>query len=123
VAAFGNAMEDRATHGRHYELCGPRVYTLKALVTFVAKQTGQRKWIIGLPDWASRLQASVLQFVPGKPFTPDNYRSLQTPSTCRDDGLAALGITRTSLETAGSRSLLHDGRLRRLDRFRRHSGR
>jgi uncharacterized protein YbjT (DUF2867 family) len=123
VAAFGNAMEDRSTYGRHYELCGPRVYTLKELVTFVAEQTGQRKWIIGLPDWASRLQASVLQFVPGKPFTPDNYRSLQTPSTCREDGLAALGITRTSLETAGSRSLLHDGRLRRLDQFRRSSGR
>jgi NADH dehydrogenase len=61
VAAFGNAIEDRATHGRHYELCGPRVYTLKELVTFVAKQTGQRKWIIGLPDWASRLQDRGLQ--------------------------------------------------------------
>jgi len=123
VAAFGNAIKDRTTHGRHYELCGPHVYTLKELVAFVAEHTGQRKWILGLPDWASRLQAAILQYVPGKPFTPDNYRSLLTPSTCSHDGLAALGITPSSLETAGVRCLLRDGRVRRLDQFRRHSGR
>ncbi len=93
VAAFANALEQRDTFGRHYELCGPRVYTLEQLVRFVAFHSGRYKSIIRLPDWASRLQAKVLQYAPGKPFTPDNYLSLQTPSICHEEGLAALGIS------------------------------
>jgi len=105
ATAFANALEDRRTFGRHYELCGPETYTLEQLVRFIAEHTGRHKLIVGLPDWASRLQASVLQFAPGKPFTPDNYQSLQTPSVCQEDGLAALGITPTSLQNAGVRFL------------------
>jgi NADH dehydrogenase len=123
VQAFGNALADPATFGHHYELCGPRAYTLKELVQFVASQTGRRKWIIGLPDWASRAQAAVLQFVPGKPFTRDNYLSLQTPSLCRQNGLSLLGIEPVSLESAGPRCLAGSGRNGRLQRIRRHSGR
>jgi NADH dehydrogenase len=32
----------------------------------------------------SRLQAMVLQNLPGKLFTMDNYRSLQTDNVCKD---------------------------------------
>ncbi len=103
AAAFANALEDRSTFGRHYELCGPETYTLEQLVRFISEHSGRHKPIIRLPDWASRLQAAILQYVPGKPFTPDNYQSLQTPSVCQEDGLAALGITPTSLENAGAR--------------------
>jgi NADH dehydrogenase len=123
VEAFANALADSDTIGHHYELCGPRAYTLKELVDFVAEHTGRRKWIIGLPDWASRMQATVLQFVPGKPFTPDNYLSLQTPSLCRQNGLSLLGVEPTSLESAGPRCLGGDERNRRLQRIRRYSGR
>jgi uncharacterized protein YbjT (DUF2867 family) len=123
VRAFGDALPDRTTFGRHYELCGPRSYALKDLVSFVAEHSDQRKWIIGLPDWASKLQAKLLQFVPGKPFTPDNYLSLQTPNVCHQDGFGALGISPSSLEVAGARCLRKDGRVRRLDQIRRHSGR
>jgi NADH dehydrogenase len=118
VAAFANALEDRKTFGRHYELCGPRVYTLHELVKFIATSTGRPKLVIRMPDWASRLQATVLQYAPGKPFTPDNYQSLRTPSVCKQDGLAELGITPTSLENAGARMLRGEGRLSRLNRLR-----
>jgi len=40
--------------------------------------------IIGLPDGLSKLQAMMLQNLPGKLLTMDNYRSLQTPSTCNE---------------------------------------
>jgi NADH dehydrogenase len=103
--AFANALDDRQTFGRRYELCGPESYTLEQLVRFVAQHTGHHKLIIRLPDWASRLQASILQYFPGKPFTPDNYDSLRTPSVCNEDGLAALGVTPSSLENAGIRCL------------------
>ena len=121
VRAFGNALEDRDTFGRRYDLCGPQSYTLKQLVDYIAMHSGQRKWIVGMPDWASRLQASLLQYAPGKPFTPDNYQSLRTPSVCKEDGLAALGIDATSLENAGARILRGDGKLSRLTRLRRSS--
>ena len=113
--AFANALEDRQTFGRHYELCGPDTYTLEQLVRFIAQQSGHRKLIIRLPEWASRLQASILQYVPGKPFTPDNYDSLRTPSICQEDGLAALGVKPTSLQNAGTRFL------RKLDKNRRRN--
>ncbi len=103
AAAFAGALEDRRTFARHYELCGPEIYTLEQLVRFIAEHSGRRKLIVRLPDWAARLQAAVLQYFPGKPFTPDNYQSLRTPSVCHEDGLAALGITPTSLQNAGAR--------------------
>ena len=120
VQAFGNALEDRETHGRRYELCGPKVYTLEELVRFIARAQGKNKLIIRMPDWASRLQASVLQYAPGRPFTPDNYLSLRTPSICREDGLTALGIKATSLENAGTRILRGDSKTSRLNRLRQN---
>lgn len=123
VRAFANALEDRATHGRHYELCGPRSYSLEELVRFISAAMGHKKLIVRMPDWASRLQASVLQYAPGKPFTPDNYLSLRTASVCTHDGLAELGIEPTSLENAGLRILRGDSKLTRLTRLRRLSQR
>lgn len=123
ATAFANALEDPRTFGRHYELCGPRTYTLEELVRFIAYHTGHYKSIIRLPDWASRLQASILQYFPGKPFTPDNYLSLRTPSVCREDGLAALGVTPVSLENVGARILTKDDKNKRRNLQRRLSQR
>lgn len=123
VGAFANALEDRSTFGRHYELCGPRVYSLEELVRFISDAMGRKKLILRMPDWASKLQASVLQYAPGKPFTPDNYQSLRTPSTCTQDGLGELGITPTSLENAGTRILRGDSKTSRFNELRRHSQR
>jgi NADH dehydrogenase len=43
------------------------------------------------------LQARVLEHLPGKPFSYDNYLSLGLDSVCREDGLGALGITPTGV--------------------------
>lgn len=123
VAAFAAALENPDTFGKHYELCGPQVFTLAQLVRFIAEHTGRRKLVIPLPDWASRIQASVLQYVPGKPFTPDNYLSLQTPNVCSENGFEQLGITPTSLHNAGVRILGKDEKNHRLNRLRQASGR
>lgn len=123
AAAFARALTDDSTIRRHYELCGPRVYTLEELVRFVSQHTGRNKRIIRLPDWAARIQAKILQHVPGKPFTPDNYQSLKTPSRCSENGLELLGIKPTSLENAGPRCLQQSDRQQQLDSLRRHSQR
>lgn len=97
--AFIIALENGTTIGHRYDLCGPRVYTLREIVELTAREFGLRRKIIGLNDTLSRWQARLFEFVPGKPFTLDNYRSLQVDSVCRgDNGLLQLGITPTSLE-------------------------
>ena len=123
AAAFANALENPATFDQHYELCGPKTYSLEELVRFIAYHTGRYKSIIRLSDRASRLQASILQYLPGKPFTPDNYLSLRMPSVCREDGLAALGVEAVSLESAGARILSRDDKNRRRNQLRRLSQR
>ena len=78
------SIDDHSAIGSTIELCGPQDYTLKELVEYTAKTAGMSRKIIGLPDWAARMQARVMEFVPGKPFTRDNYQSLQTPNVCSD---------------------------------------
>lgn len=98
VQAYLQALHDPASSGRSYDLCGPEEWTLEQLVRYLAGLLQRRKTILRLPDWASRLQAGLLQFAPGKPFTPDNYLSLQTPSVCHCNQLPELGITPTMLD-------------------------
>jgi len=82
VDCMANALTDKKTYGERINLCGPRQYSLKELVKYVATTSGLNRAIIGLPNWLSRLQANVLEFFPGKPFSIDNYRSLQKDSVC-----------------------------------------
>jgi uncharacterized protein YbjT (DUF2867 family) len=89
--AFACALDDDSTFGQRYNLCGPDILTLQEIVTMIARQLGLRRRIVPLNDALSRLQAAVLQFAPGKPFTPDNYRSLQVPSVCDAPFPAELG--------------------------------
>jgi NADH dehydrogenase len=98
VEAFVKALDDKTTIGQRLELCGPGTYSLKQLVQFTAKQLGRKTIITGMPDFAARLQGHVLGLVPGKPFTIDNYYSLQKDSVCGKSALIGLGITPRSIE-------------------------
>mgnify|MGYP001819887936 FL=1 len=94
------SLNDRKTFGQRYELCGPEVISLKELVKYIAANLGKRKIIIGLSDGMSQMQASILEKLPGKAFTYDNYLSLQQDSVCsgKDAGFAELGITPTPMD-------------------------
>ncbi|ASJ71185.1 complex I NDUFA9 subunit family protein [Granulosicoccus antarcticus] len=80
-----DSIDDPAAISSTIKLCGPKDYTLRELVQYTADTAGLSRTIIGLPDWASRMQARVMEYVPGKPFSRDNYQSLQTPSVCGDN--------------------------------------
>jgi len=82
VTSMVNAIDNKLTYGQSYELCGPKVYTLKELVEYVAKLRGYNTKIISLPSAVSKLQAMALEFAPGKPFSLDNYNSLKIDSVC-----------------------------------------
>lgn len=92
VGALQRALADDATAGECYELCGPECLTLRDIVCRVRDGLGLARAVVGLPDAAARLQAAICDFVPGKPFSTDNYRSLLVDSVCKVNGLARLGI-------------------------------
>jgi NADH dehydrogenase len=96
--AFARALRDRHAIGEVYELYGPDVFTLREIVKRSARQLGLRRLVVPLPDVLGRLQGLVCDFVPGKPFSSDNYRSLQTDSVGGIDGLHRLGITPTRVD-------------------------
>lgn len=99
VEAMVRALRDRRTHGEVYELYGPDVFTMAQIVKMTARQLGLRRLVVPLPDALGRLQGFVFDFVPGKPFSSDNFRSLKTDSVGGIDGLHRLGITPTRVAT------------------------
>lgn len=110
---FVKSLDDRTSYGRRYDLCGPRQYTLKQLVDYTAHTLGLKRLIIGLPDSASRLQALLLEWVPGKPFSLDNYHSLQVDSVC-DKG----PFEPTSIESIVPLYIGRKSKQNRYDRYR-----
>lgn len=105
VEALRRCLHGGATSRQTYQLGGPQVYSLREIIGLVAKLTGRRRFILGLPDFAGRLQALVMDFVPGRPFSSDNYRSLSVDSVCSEDGFALLGIKPQSMPASARQYL------------------
>lgn len=76
--AFIHALEDQHTHGKSYELVGPRVYTLRELIKLAGIYSGHVRPLIGLPHFLARLQAWMLEYMPGGPLmSRDNIDSMK----------------------------------------------
>lgn len=100
------------------ELYGPEVLTLGEIVRHIRDAAGLHTPVLSLPDSLGRLQAQVAGLLPGKPFSPDNFRSLRTDSVGKTDGYAALGIVPQPF-TPWHAPLLYGSALqRRLDQAR-----
>jgi uncharacterized protein YbjT (DUF2867 family) len=97
IEALLRCLHGGTSNRQTYELGGPQIYSLREIVGLVAKLTSQRRWIVGLPDAVARLQALAMDFVPGRPFSSDNYRSLTIDSVCTEDGFAKLGLRPQSM--------------------------
>lgn len=96
--AFELALDGGPTSRQSYDLCGPEVVTLAELVRRAGAAIGVPARIVPLPDAVARVQAFVMDFVPGRPFSTDNYRSLSVDNVCRDNGFARLGLVPTPME-------------------------
>ena len=111
-------LERPETAGQTFTAVGPDVFTLRELVEFTARTAGLKTRIVNLSDGMARAQAAVMDFVPGKPFSTDNYRSLQTPNTSEDNGLLRLGIKPRSIHSIVPSYLAKSARQSRLDASR-----
>lgn len=97
---FVQALTMPETIGKSYDLCGPDVFTLSEIVALIAQTLNKTRKIIELNDGLSKLQAMSLQFVPGKPFTMDNYKSLQVDSVCTSKQQLPFSLKGIRLEEA-----------------------
>ena len=118
TGAMVTALGDPMTYGQSYQLAGPLEYTLKELVQWTARTMGKKRWIIGLPRPLSAAMAAVMNLVPGKPLSWDNYLSLQTDNVSDDNGLKRLGITPRAIDTVVPDYLVGSLHQRRLQIFR-----
>src|SRR6202166_1532185 len=76
AAAFARALRGGASSRQSYDLCGPEVLTLEQIVRITAQAAHLPYHIYRLPDTLARVQAAIMQFLPGKAFFNDNYPSL-----------------------------------------------
>jgi NADH dehydrogenase len=103
ATAVADAVDGKARPGATYELGGPDVLTFKQLMQFTLDTIERRRALVTLPFPLASLMASVLQFVPGAPLTPDQVEMLRTDNVVSDDAqrdgrtLAAFGIAPESI--------------------------
>ncbi|MDO8892390.1 MAG: complex I NDUFA9 subunit family protein [Sulfurimicrobium sp.] len=97
--AFVASLNNQATFGQRYDLCGPKVYTLRELVELVAKLTGHNRKIINLSPQLSYLMALMMEWMPGpKLMTRDNYFTMQVDSVCACEFPAVFDVKLRALE-------------------------
>jgi len=92
VAKMVNSIDDRESFSKRYTVCGPEVFTLRQILELIIDTLRLPVRIMPLGKGLSRLQALVLQNLPGKLFTMDNYRSLQTDNICTDGDLCETSL-------------------------------
>lgn len=120
AAAMAASLDDPMTWGKTYEMAGPKTYTLKELVQWTAKTKGQRRLVIGLPGPLSATMAALMNLVPGKPLSWDNYQSLKTDNVSSKNDFSYFHIEPRSIDLVVPDYLCGSLRQRRLQTYRRH---
>jgi uncharacterized protein YbjT (DUF2867 family) len=108
AAAIVNALADPGNGaGRTFELGGPDVITMGALIRWIAGAIGRDPAVVELPDFVGNL-ISLGGFLPGAPITRDQWKMLQVDNVVAPGAstLADLGVTPTPLDTVAPRWLV-----------------
>ena len=98
VEMIAKSINDPNSYNKSYQLCGPKTYSLKNLISFTSETLDLKCVIIPLNNTLSYIQARVFDFLPNKPFSTDNYLSAQTDSICECNDLFRYNIKPTAIE-------------------------
>ncbi len=69
--AFVSSIGNRHVAGKTFELGGPQSYSFRELLELLMAELGRKRLLLPVPDFAARLMASLMQFLPTPPLTPD----------------------------------------------------
>ncbi len=103
AAAIGKAVDGHAKPGTTYELGGPDVRSFKELMEFMLATIERHRLLVPVPYAVMKLQATVLQYLPKPPLTPDQVEMLKpdnvVSAAAREQGrtLEGLGIIPNSI--------------------------
>jgi NADH dehydrogenase len=123
VEGIIRSLSDPDTFNKRYSCCGPKIYSMRELIQLIARTLGVKRKIIGLGPLLSRMMANILGIFPGKPFSKDNYLSLQVNSICEENGLEKLGITPKRMDSIIAGYLKPRDNNQIYSRYRRDAGR
>ena len=121
ASAIVAAVDDPSTIGTTIECCGPHTYTLAELVRAAGEWSGAPRPVFALPAVLGRLQAFVMEWLPGTPLmSRDNLDSMRVANVASGKlpGLERLGIEPAPLEAIAPRYLGHVSGEKRLEAWR-----
>jgi uncharacterized protein YbjT (DUF2867 family) len=103
ASAATAAIEGRGRAGRSYELGGPEARSFRQLMQFMLTAIDRQRFLVPIPFPLAKLQASLLQWLPTPPLTPDQVELLRGDLTVSDQAIregrtfAGLGIDPTAM--------------------------
>ena len=98
--AIVTCLQDPTCRGKTYELGGPQIYSFKALLKMLMRETRRRRLLFPLPFALAMAEAAVLELWPIPPLTRDQVRMLRRDNVVSEGALKLqdLGITPTAVE-------------------------
>lgn len=120
---IAHALDDGGTVGKSFNLCGPKAYALREIVELAARLSGHPRIVVPVPDGIARLEAAVLEHLPGPLLTRDNLRSMEVPNVCDAPFPERFGFAPSSLESVLPQYLADASPRGRYDLYRFKAGR
>lgn len=98
--AIVHALGDDGTIGATYELGGPQILSMRALLEWIAATTGRSPRFVTLPAPIAGAMASLTGWLPGAPITRDQWLMLGRDNVVAGDArtIADLGIVAAPLD-------------------------
>ena len=96
--ATAESLDNPAAANQTFEVGGPDVLTMSEVVRAALKIAGRRRFLLPAPKFVMKALATLLQFAPGPPLTPDAVDFITMDALGDPDEISAkLGLTPTPL--------------------------
>ena len=109
VGILADTLETEAHIGDTYEIGGPEQLTLADVARLIREAQGGSVHVVSVPMSLAGIGMTVGGLIPGVPFGPDQYRSLQFDNTTDDNDIDAFGIAPAEMTTLADYLGINDG--------------
>ena len=96
---LADTLESEDHVGETYEIGGPEQLTLADVARLVREAQGGSVQVVSVPMSLAGIGMTIGGLIPGVPFGPDQYRSLQFDNTTDDNDIDAFGIAPAEMTT------------------------